>query len=404
MNNKLNSLPNRFRVVPADPNLDLPAMAQLTARVFNCEQDVDQFKENYIGNSHYDWGTSRLIWDGDTLVHHWGVWGYKMRLESVELKVAGIGAVATLESCRKMGLMHYAAENSFNAMETADYDLSILRGRHYVEMGYARAWNYLNYFLKPEDIPILKTADPYQVLAPSRVTEMDALYNQEYALYSGTAIRPTFRNKHPVDMGVHAWFSPSGQLIGYVRALPSEYDPETLTCLEACGDPLQALAVVMELYKIGKFKKLTFFTLPYLHPLLQFLRRGEIIIEDHSFAISGWRVRIINLRRTLEKLTPLFEERLGGSKYFDWSGSLYIDGGEQKCTLVIERGLVKVSDPRPDENGILGGADIARLLIGSDEPEEIIRQGSMECQGQAIPLARVLFPNKYPMLSHWDEF
>jgi hypothetical protein len=44
------------------------------------------------------------------------------------------------------------------------------------------------------------------------------------------------------------------------------------------------------------------------------------------------------------------------------------------------------------------------LLIGSDEPEEIIRQADMEVSGLALPLVRVLFPNLVPMMSHWDEY
>jgi hypothetical protein len=51
-----------------------------------------------------------------------------------------------------------------------------------------------------------------------------------------------------------------------------------------------------------------------------------------------------------------------------------------------------------------GGADLARFLIGSDEPDEIIRQADMECLGLARSLANVLFPNLYPMMSHWDEY
>jgi hypothetical protein len=48
--------------------------------------------------------------------------------------------------------------------------------------------------------------------------------------------------------------------------------------------------------------------------------------------------------------------------------------------------------------------DIARFLIGSDEPEEIIQQGEMSCIGESAELAKVLFPNLHPVMSHWDEF
>jgi hypothetical protein len=390
--------------VPPHPDRDLDRIARLTADVFAQGQYVDGFRDNYIGNSHYDWNTSRLIWDSDTLVHHWGVWGYRMRLESLELKVGGIGAVATHEDYRKQGLMHRAARASFDAMYQDGYDLTILRGRHYVKIGYARAWNYVNTRVKPEQLPAQEVRQPYQVLGAERVPEMDRLYNQAYANYPGTAIRPTYHNKHPDDMGVYAWFDTGGKLDGYVRAMPDEEEPKTLQCLEAVGDPLQGLAVMGELFKKGGYEKLTFFTLPHLHPMLQILRRGACIVEDRYFDISGWRVRIINLRSTLDKLVPLFEKRLAASQFAGWQGSLHLDAGEQKATLRIDKGRVGINDDASGEHRITGGWDIARFLIGSDEPEEIIRQVDMACSGAAIPLARVLFPNLHPMLSHWDEF
>lgn len=59
-----------------------------------------------------------------------------------------------------------------------------------------------------------------------------------------------------------------------------------------------------------------------------------------------------------------------------------------------------VSDETPTPHVLRGGPEVARFLIGSDEPDEIIRQAGMECSGLAQPLARVLFPNLYPILSH----
>ena len=169
-------------------------MGQLAADAFSNGEYVDAFCDNYIGNSHYDWNTSRLIFDGDTLIHHWGVWGYEMRLETVPLKIGGIGAVVTHPAYRKQNLMHEAAQASFDAMQHAGYDLSILRGRHYVKMGYARAWNYITYRFQLEDFAIGRPPS-YQLLTIGELPEMDALYNQTHAAFTGTAIRPTFYNK-----------------------------------------------------------------------------------------------------------------------------------------------------------------------------------------------------------------
>ncbi len=393
-----------IRMISPDEHQHLRSMAQLGADVFTEGKYVDQFCDNYIGNSHYDWNVSRIVLEGDKLIHHWGVWGYQMRVESVQLKVAGIGAVATHPDYRKQGVMHRAANASFAAMLQDGYDLSILRGRHYVEMGYARAWNYVTYRLKLEELPNGGPAKPYQPLKPEQVLEMDALYNQTHASFTGTAIRPTYRKRHPEDIGVYAWFSETGDLEGYIRAFPAEDNPKVLTCHEAAGDPQQGRAVLRELFKSGEYESLAFFTLPHAHPMLQLLRKGACIVEDRYFDISGWRVRLVNLSSTLHKLVPLFKARLAQSHFSSWQGSLLLDAGNQQATLEIREGKVEIEPTSAAPNRLHGGAEFARLLIGSDEPEEIIQQAGMEASGLAIPLVRVLFPNLHPMLSHWDEY
>ena len=81
-----------------------------------------------------------------------------------------------------------------------------------------------------------------------------------------------------------------------------------------------------------------------------------------------------------------------------------MDAGAQTATLQIETGRVRVTAQTEGAHAINGGAEIARLLIGSDEPQEIIRQAKMTCTGRAAELANVLFPNMYPMMSRWDEY
>jgi len=181
-----------YPISPADPDHHLMAIAKMVASAFTNGEYIEEIAKNYIGNCHYDWDISRLIWDGERLVHHWGVWGYPMRLESVQLQVAGVGAVATDEKYRKRGLMQQAALASFESMRQKGYDLSILRGRHYVKFGYARAWNYITYRLKPEEIPALAIKHHYQKLGTEHIEAMDALYNETHQAFSGTAVRPTY--------------------------------------------------------------------------------------------------------------------------------------------------------------------------------------------------------------------
>jgi len=394
---------NNHSMTPADPKHHLMDIARITSTAFAGGQYVDEIANEYIGNCHYDWNVSRLIWDDKQLVHHWGVWGYLMRLESVQLAVAGVGAVTTLESHRKQGLMQEAALASFDAMYQKGYDLSILRGRHYVKYGYARAWNYITYRLKPEEIPTPLLQTPYQKLDAQYIPQMDALYNESHQAFSGTAIRPTYRIKSAEEISAYGWLDKKGKLVGYLRARPPEDEKDDLQCLEAVGDLQQVLAVMNDLFKQGAYKSMSFFTLPPQHPLLQFIRLGNCIVENRYFAITGWRVKLINLRSTLEKIRPLLESRLKQSHLANWNGQLVLDAGDQKAGLDIRDGNIKITDTTSTEHRILAGPGIGRLLIGSDEPDEVIRQENMTCSGDALRLADVLFPNLHPMLSQWDE-
>lgn len=389
--------------VPTQVNRDDQPIAQITSEHFAGGEYADEIRRQYINNCHYDWATSRLVWDGDLLVHHWGVWGYPMRLGAARLQVAGVGAVVTREKYRRQGLMTLAALDSLQAMKEQGYDLSILRGRHYARFGYVRAWNYVTYRLKADEIPDLEPRWPYEMLGPEEMDSIAALYNESHTGFSGTAVRPTFRMLEPEGFRAYGWTDESGKLAGYVRAVPKEGEP-ALQCFEATGDPEQGLAVLTELFRKGEYEVLTFFTLPYHHPILGLLRRGACTVEDRYFRETGWLVRLVNLKSTLGKLRPLLEERLVRSWLAGWRGRLHLDAGDEWATLEIKDGRIKVVDSPAHGHEILGGPALARLLIGSDDPGEVIRQERIPCWGKAAELAEVLFPNLRPVMSHWDEY
>lgn len=393
-----------FKITPADPSQHLLHISRLCSDIFAGGKYLEEISESYIGNCHYDWDVTRLIWDKDDLIHHWGVWGYQMRLGSAQLKAAGIGAVATVQDYREQGLMYRAALSSLEVMDDYGYDLSILRGRHYVKFGFARAWNYVTYKLKAEEIPTCDFLPTYQPLDKTHASALNDLYNRSHKNYTGTAVRPTYRNRDLREMGYFGWFDSDKNLLGYVRAAPAEDDPKIFMCMEAAGDPTHCLAVLGDLFKEGKCEIMGFFTLPHQHPILSMLRRGAVIVENRYFDISGWRVRVVNLKRSLEKIRPLLESRIQNSQLSTYRGKLFLDGGEQKASLEIEDGNIQITNKQTSKNSITAGPALGRFLIGSDEPGEIIQQENINCSGDALAIVRILFPNLHPMMSHWDEF
>lgn len=399
---------NTFSITSAHPEDHLMPISRIISNAFAGGGALEEILQKYVGGCHYDFDTTRLAWEGEQLVHHWGVWGYWMRVGSVQLKTAGIGAVVTEESYRKQGLMASAAAQSFQAMYDHGYDLSILRGRHYHKFGYRRAWNYVTTKLDPgktppEQIPQVDLKLPFRLLDRAEMDPINALYNRDYAGFSGSCVRPTFPMFEDGDMKAYGWYGQQGQLAGYVRAAATE-DQSALLCLEATGDPQQGLAVLRELMQQEACHQLHFFTMPEQHPILQIVRQGACTVENRYFHHTGWQVRLVNLTSSLQKLLPLLVGRLAASRFAKWQGRLHLDAGEQQAALRISNGRIQLTDENPGEHRVHGGWAIARLLIGSDEPGEIARQEGITFTGEAEALVEVLFPNLHPMMSHWDEF
>jgi hypothetical protein len=232
---------------------------------------------------------------------------------------------------------------------------------------------------------------------------INSLYNREYATFSGSCMRPTYPMLKDGDMKAYGWFDQQDQLAGYVRAVPTE-DKSILQCMEAAGDPEQGLAVLKDLFNQGAYQELHFFTMPEQHPILQITRRGACTVENRYFYKTGWQVRLVNLTSCLQKLLLQLEERLASSPFAGWQGSLHLNAGEQKATLRIAKGRIHLTQDPPGDHRVDGGWGIARLLIGSDEPAEIARQEGIAFSRKSDQLVEVLFPNLYPMMSHWDEF
>ena len=399
---------NTFTMTSANPQAHFEPISRMISDEFAGGGYLDEISKKYIGGSHYDFDTTRLFWDRNQLIHHWGVWGYPMRVGSAQLKSAGVGAVVTREAYRKQGLMASAANASFMAMYDNGYDLSILRGRHYHKFGYRRAWNYVTKKLNPaaippEEIPHFELKRPYRALGPADMESINLLYNREYARFSGSCVRPTYPMLQDGEMKAYGWFDDRGHLAGYVRAVPTE-DKTALQCLEAAGDPEQGLAVLKSLFAQEKYEQLHFFTMPEQHPMLQIVRRGACTVENRYFYHTGWQVRLVNLTSSLQKLLPQMEERLAASHLAGWQGSLYLDAGKQTAALKIAKGHIQLSQELPGEHRVHAGWAIARLLIGSDQASEIIQQEGITFSGQAVALVDALFPNLSPMMSHWDEF
>jgi len=400
--------PGRLELIAPDQRVHGEAMIDMIAKSFGRYFHMrDRCRHGYILQSHYDWQTSRIGLIGGRIVTHYGVWGYSMRIGTARVRVGGIGAVATHADFRKSGLMAKTAQETIQAMSQAGYDMSVLFGiaDFYHRFGYVRAWPWRRWTVKTEDLPKDKPTVRVRTFKLSQREkwrrQMEAIYNREYAMLTGTAVRPTYRTVGDRRDVCYYWLDRRGRVAGYVAVRRHE---DHLRCHETCGNAEQALRILARLARRQGCREVRFESLPYDHPLCRRLRGGNCRVEYTYQKSGGAMIRTLSLRSTLAKLTAELSRRLKDSHLATWRGRLLIADPREKVVLAVNRSEVRLASDKRAANAVCGGEEIAQLLIGADEPGEIIEAGKMKTAGRARELAAVLFPHQHPILMQADRF
>jgi len=400
--------PGEFQIIPPDRRKHLDEMSDLMAKVFS---DVGYFEfrnqclECYVNHSHYDWHASRIgILDG-RIVTHYGVWGYDMRIGSAVVRVGGIGGVATHADFRKRGFMARTIRASLDAMRENAYDMTILFGINdfYHRFGYIRAWSDTDYVVAVRDLPAERPSVKPRKFRSFLREDVTAIYNREHARLTGSAVRPTYlSNKRKwKDWESYLWTGAGGRTSGYVAVAHRE---PALHCFETAGDVEQTLRVIAMLARRRSCTEVRFSSPHYDGPLARRLRRGTCRTETRYRRCGGAMIHTVHLASTLSKMSGELSRRLRNSPLAPWRGNLLIADAREQVLLVIDRSRVHVAAVRKTKHAIRGGEEIAQLLIGSDEPEEIVEASGTRLSGDAHALIRVLFPNQHPQLRTWDRY
>ncbi len=397
----------KLEIIAPDRRKHGESAIDLIAKVFSGYRDYFTFGDawrNRIYHGHYDWDASRIgIIDGE-IVTHWGVWEYDMRIGAGCVRVGGIGVVATHAGFRKKGLMTRTARASIKAMREMGYDMTILFGidDYYDKFGYVRAWSDETYNVKIKDLPGEKPSVKLRKFAVRQRDDLDRIYNRENSRFTGTAVRPTYiRNKYIDACDGYLWKDSRGRTMGYVVAAIVE---GKFCCFEHGGDVEQALRVVSALGRRQGYEEVRFIGLPYDSALCKLLRRGNSRAEVLHSKCGGAMLHMLNLESTLRKISGEMSQRLGKSHLAKWRGGLLISGSREKTLLKIGNLKVVVSESKPAGHSVRGGEEVAQLIMGTDEPEEVVEAGRIRLAGDARDLIGVLFPNQHPTLALWDRY
>ncbi|MEZ4592215.1 MAG: hypothetical protein R3D55_13890 [Chloroflexota bacterium] len=181
-------------------------------------------------------------------------------------------------------------------------------------------------------------------------------------------------------------------------------DQKTLQCVKkAVGDPEQALASGRSAAASGVRNGGVLHAAAERHPVLQIIRRGTCVVENKYFTPAG-EVRLVNLASALRKIRPVAREnRLQHSHLARWTGRLTLDAGEQQAC-----GWKTAVSPSPMPPPTSTPSTQARLWPACSSapmtPTKSCGKKRLLAQGWARNWRKVLFPNRHPRLSQWDEF
>jgi hypothetical protein len=103
-------------------------------------------------------------------------------------------------------------------------------------------------------------------------------------------------------------------------------------------------------------------------------------------------------------LLPDLKERLQNSALSGWNGDICFDTDDEVVDLRITDGEVEVVDSHTATSHEVSGPGMAQLLIGTDDVDALMAEGSLSAKCDGARLARVLFPATHPSMPEPDHF
>ncbi len=403
-----------------DPQQDREAIVDLKGKTFGDYWEQRRVEQTGpVDQNFYDWRASRIGFLGETLVSHFGVNCYRMRVGCVTLAVAGVGAVATHGDFRGRGLMRRTTEAVMQALPAGGYHVSVLFGipNFYHRFSYVSAWNERTERISVRDLPLPETAPPLAA-TEFEPTAFAEVYNQWNAGVGGTAVRPTFRgNRWPRHTKIYGWHSYDPNEEGYLIV---KVDGDDLVVIDHAGSPEAVLAAASVRARAELCSYVVFRGLVPEAPLTEALRWKRSTTHIRRTPNEGAMARTVSLGAALREMQPELEARLNRSALASYHGKLRLADSRESVVLALNRGEVAVESsaeggPGATEEGpgnstsgveheIIGGDSLVHLLIGSAPASEVARHSGIRFRGEAENLAEALFPPIYPNLPPWDQF
>jgi predicted acetyltransferase len=360
-----------------------------------------------IRDPNHQWEISRMGTVDETIVSFWGVWDITLRIGLAQIPTGGVDAVVTHPDYRLRGYMRQIGKAILASMRERGYALSILNGTDdfFEKFGYVSAWPRQHYILPVDQLPSKRPSYILEEFVPTFREDLVDLYNVENTMLTGTAIRPTFRTfKWPGEYTGYLWKDNTGHTLGYLIGSyqPADETQTSFMCVDAAGDPEQIMMLLGILTRQKGYKDVVFDRWPYRSRLARYLRHQNCTMKTAYKSSGDCMVAIMNFGALMTQLTDELTRRLVHSHLADWSGDLLIQYNHDRVLLMIHNGEVKVGPEGDSAHRIKGGDKITQLIVGKEDPMEIVEQGEIEITGDARLLIKVLFPPQHPQIAAVD--
>ena len=374
-----------------------------------------EWRAGRLSESHVDWNASRVAFMKDEgeekLVAALNVYDLTMQIGNAEVRVAGInGDVLDGDLSDRRGyILDQIVPDALTSLSEAGYDLVVTFDDEsfWMRHGFVLGWRALQWRVGVTDLRVNDVPTLEQIEA-SHQEELAAIYNTTSTGLTGTVRRPTYlRNKHPGEFSTYLWRGTDGKIAGYVSG--SVGPGEGIFWVdEVAGDAEECLGVLRSVADAEDCTELFFDRLHYksaVGVMLRQLGSCRLFTGARDGRARWYVVRVVNLRSLVTKLVPILRERLLGSGFSGWHGSLSIHLQEQETsqeiTLIFKDDGIQVLEGVNASNSIRGDQSITQLLLGCESPDEVTSVNGIEVVGSdASDLLSVLFPIQYPQMEN----
>ncbi|MHB0859410.1 MAG: GNAT family N-acetyltransferase [Anaerolineae bacterium] len=331
------------------------------------------------------------------------IFDLQMRIGNVVVPCGGIGDVATERAQRHKGYARRVLNECLRIMTERPYLISYLHGIPdlYHKFGYAPALAESRITLLTRDAEQAEPRYTVRDMAPQDHPAVAEIHEALRSAYTGSIVRDSARwggfhygSNWNERLGGFV-LEDGGRIVGY-----GGYDDEPSRCaLFEIGytDPSVWSTLLAQAARLAAARRVeqVVFHIDPRDPFEAYLRRFGSKTELGYARCGESMLRILDQGALLNRLYPLFAQRLSDAGQGDWSGGVVFrtDLGEDSLQFGTGGSRAVVEMPQ---------GTLIQLLMGYRSVDDLLLDSEARIPADAVPLLRILCPPGTPYIA-WSD-